>query len=95
MKNNKVIIIIMGVIIVLLIAVVVFLLVRDNNEVNNDNNQVVTDATKFAEEYTLVPDDNVFVYSSVDEIIDILENGAELFIWDFLNVNGVVNMLFI
>ena len=76
MKSNKVVIIIMGVIIVLLIAVVVFLLVRDNNEVNNDNNQVVTDATKFAEEYTLVPDDNVFVYSSVDEIIDILENGA-------------------
>lgn len=75
MKNNKVIIIIMGVIIVLLIAVVVFLLVRDNNEDDNNNN-VVTDAERFAEEYTLVPDDNVFVYSSVDEIIDILENGA-------------------
>ena len=76
MKNNKVIIIIMGVIIVLLIAVVVFLLVRDNNEVNSDNNQVVTDAAKFAEEYPAVAEDNVFVYTDVDKIIDTLENGT-------------------
>ena len=73
--KNKGIIIIMGIIIVALIAVVVFLLVRDNFEDNNDNNEI-TDAERFAEEYTLVPDDNVFVYSSVDEIIDILENGT-------------------
>ena len=76
MKNNKVVIIIMGVIIVLLIAVVVFLLVRDNNEVNSDNNQVVTDAAKFAEEYPAVAEDNVFVYTDVDKIIDTLENGT-------------------
>ena len=73
--KNKGIIIIMGIIIVALIAVVVFMLVRDNFEDNNDNNEI-TDAERFAEEYTLVPDDNVFVYSSVDEIIDILENGT-------------------
>lgn len=73
--KNKGIIITMGIIIVALIAVVVFLLVRDNNEDNSNNNEV-TDAEKFSQEYTLVPDDNVFVYSSVDEIIDILENGT-------------------
>ena len=73
--KNKGIIIIMGIIIVVLLAVVIFLLVRDNSNDNNNNNEI-TDAEKFAEEYTLVPDDNVFVYSSVDEIIDILENGT-------------------
>lgn len=73
--KNKGIIIIMGIIIVALLAVVIFLLVRDNSNDNNNNNEI-TDAEKFAEEYTLVPDDNVFVYSSVDEIIDILENGT-------------------
>ncbi len=72
--KNKGIIITMGIIIVVLIALVVFLLVRDNND--NDNNNEITDAEKFAEEYTSVPNDNVFVYSSVDEVIDILENGT-------------------
>ena len=73
--KNKGIIITMGIIIVALLAVIIFLLVRDNSNDNNNNNEI-TDAKKFAEEYTLVPDDNVFVYSSVDEIIDILENGT-------------------
>ena len=74
--KNKGIIITMGIIIVVLIALVVFLLVRDNNDNDNDNNNEITDAEKFAEEYTSVPNDNVFVYSSVDEVIDILENGT-------------------
>lgn len=73
--KNKVIIIVMSIIIVVLVAVVVFLLVKDNEKDETDNNEI-TDALKFAEEYTLVPDDNVFVYSDVDEIIDILENGT-------------------
>ena len=73
--KNKGIIIVMSIIIVVLIAVVVFLLVKDNEKDETDNNDI-TDALKFAEEYTLVPDDNVFVYSDVDEIIDILENGT-------------------
>ena len=73
--KNKGIIIVMSIIIVVLIAVVVFLLVKDNEKDETDNNEI-TDALKFAEEYTLVPDDNVFVYSDVDEIIDILENGT-------------------
>ena len=73
--KNKGIIIVMSIIIVVLVAVVVFLLVKDNEKDETDNNEI-TDALKFAEEYTLVPDDNVFVYSDVDEIIDILENGT-------------------
>ena len=73
--KNKGIIIVMSIIIVVLIAVVVFLLVKDNEKDETDDNKI-TDALKFAEEYTLVPDDNVFVYSDVDEIIDILENGT-------------------
>ena len=35
-----------------------------------------TDAIKFSEEYTQVPQDNLFVYKSVDDIIKILEHGT-------------------
>lgn len=67
----------MGVIIVVLIGVVVYLLVKENNNANNDTNDKpeITDASKFADEYTEISEDNVFVYASVDEIIDTLENG--------------------
>ena len=75
--KNKNIIIAMGVIIVVLIGVVIYLLVKENNNANNDTNDKpeITDASKFADEYTELTDDNVFVYASVDEIIDTLENG--------------------
>lgn len=75
--KNKNIIIAMGVIIVALIGVVVYLLVKENKNANNDTNDKpeITDASKFADEYTELNDDNVFVYASVDEIIDTLENG--------------------
>lgn len=73
--KNKGIIITMGIIIVALIVVVIFLLVKDNGGNDNNNNEI-TDAQRFSEEYNLVPEDNAFVYSSVDEIIDILENGT-------------------
>lgn len=36
----------------------------------------LTDAERFAEEYTEVSEDNVFVYKTIDEIINILENGT-------------------
>ena len=35
-----------------------------------------TDGKKFAEEYGSVTEDNVFVYRSIDEIINILEHGT-------------------
>lgn len=75
--KNKNIIIAMGVIIVALIGVVIYLLVKENKNANNDTNDKpeITDASKFADEYTELTDDNVFVYASVDEIIDTLENG--------------------
>ncbi len=36
----------------------------------------LTDAKKFAKEYTGVTEDNVFVYSTIDEIISVLEKGT-------------------
>ena len=75
--KNKNIIIAMGVIIVALIGVVIYLLVKENNNANNVTNDKpeITDASKFADEYTEISEDNVFVYASVDEIIDTLKNG--------------------
>lgn len=72
--KNKGLIIGLVAIIVILIGVVVFLLVRDNNEENVETTP--TDAEKFAEEYPSMPDDNVFIYATVDEIIDVLDGGS-------------------
>lgn len=72
--KNKGLIIGLVAIIVILIGVVVFLLVRDNNEENVETTP--TDAEKFAEEYPSMPDDNVFTYATVDEIIDVLDGGS-------------------
>ena len=72
--KNKGLIIGFVAIIVILIGVVVFLLVRDNNEENVETTP--TDAEKFAEEYPSMPDDNVFTYATVDEIIDVLDGGS-------------------
>lgn len=36
----------------------------------------LTDALKFKEEYTLVPEDNVFVYRDYEEIVRIMEHGT-------------------
>lgn len=41
-----------------------------------NNDEVLSDASKFKEEYTEVDEDNVFVYRSIDEIINILEKGT-------------------
>lgn len=72
--KNKGLIIGLVAIIIILIGVVVFLLVRDNNEENVE--ATPTDAEKFAEEYPSMPDDNVFTYATVDEIIDVLDGGS-------------------
>lgn len=39
--------------------------------------------TKFTDEYTLVDKDNVFVYSNIDEIANILENGTGIIFMSF------------
>ena len=60
-------------IIIILIGVVIYLLVRDNNK---EDVETPTDAQKFSEEYSSISDDNVFVYASFDEIIDVLDGGS-------------------
>ena len=74
MKDNKTNIILLIVIVVLLM-VIVFLLIRNKDD-NTAKNNEVNYAEKFAEEYTQVDEDNVFVYADIEEIIDILENGS-------------------
>ena len=62
----------MGIIIVILVGIIIFLLV------NNTGNEksVETDATRFAEEYTSVDENNRFKYATMDEVINTLEDGT-------------------
>lgn len=66
--NKKVKYIILGVLLLLIASVVVYFVF-----IKKDNN---TDNIKFSKEYTSVSKDNVFVYRSKDEIINILEHGT-------------------
>ena len=79
----------MASIIVILIGIIIFLLVNNNIEKEETKK---SDAEKFAEEYTLVDKDNRFVYTEIDEIINILEEGTGIVYLGFQNVNGVNNM---
>ena len=67
--ENKKIIVIMGAIIVILIGVIIFLIVN-----NNLKNNEISDAVKFSREYGTVNEDNVFVYTDIDKIINVLEH---------------------
>ena len=66
---KKKIIIIIGVVLVIALGVLGYLYL---NKEKNSN----IDGKKFAEEYTSVTKDNVFVYRSAEEIINILEHGT-------------------
>ncbi len=66
--NKKVKYIILGVLLILIASLVVYFVF-----IKKDNN---TDNIKFSKEYTSVSKDNVFVYRSKDEIINILEHGT-------------------
>lgn len=66
--NKKVKYIILGVLLLLIASLVVYFIF-----IKKDNN---TDNIKFSKEYTSVSKDNVFVYRSKDEIINILEHGT-------------------
>lgn len=70
--KNKGIIITMGIIIFILIGVIIFLLVGNNKE----EETVLSDAARFSQEYTLIDENNKFVYADIDEVIDILEDGT-------------------
>lgn len=49
----------------------------------NKEKEVETDSEKFAKEYTLVGEENLFVYRDIDEIIKILENGTGVVLLGF------------
>ena len=70
--KSKGIIITLGIIIVILIGIIIFLLVGNNKE----EETVLSDAARFSQEYTLVDKNNKFVYSDIDEVIDVLEDGT-------------------
>lgn len=66
--DKKIKYIILGVLLLLIASLVVYFVF-----IKKDNN---TDNIKFSKEYTSVSKDNVFVYRSKDEIINILEHGT-------------------
>lgn len=66
--DKKVKYIILGVLLLLIASLVVYFVF-----IKKDNN---TDNIKFSKEYTSISEDNVFVYRSKDEIINILEHGT-------------------
>lgn len=73
LSNKK----IMGIgLVVIALIVLVFVLVFNGS----DN---ISDGEKFSLEYTQVGLDNVFVYRSSDEIIDILEHGTGVILFGF------------
>lgn len=81
MKKNSIIIIVL--IVVLGLGIGGFFLLKDKDEEkekekepNNNAVETLTDAQRFAKEYSGVNEDNVFVYKNVDEIIKIMENGT-------------------
>ena len=68
--KKKVLFIVLGFIVVLGMGLGIFFGVKAYREAN------MTDAQKFAKEYTEVSDDNVFVYRDIDEIIQIMDEGT-------------------
>lgn len=73
MKSKKIFAVVSVVIIVGILGLTYFLLNRDSNEKNKVEK---TDAQKFAEEYTSISEDNVFVYATAEEIIKVMKNGT-------------------
>ena len=51
--------------------------------INRDSTKSESDAVKFAQEYTEVGEDNLYVYRTIDEIIKILENGTGVVLLGF------------
>ena len=66
---KKKIIIIIGVVLVIALGVLGYFYLNKEKNTN-------VDGKKFAAEYTSVTEDNVFVYRTIDEIINILEHGT-------------------
>ena len=67
--KKKNILLITVIILVILLIIGAFLFFNKSETVENDNKT-------FASEYSLVGEDNIFVYRSAEEIINILEHGT-------------------
>ena len=66
---KKKVIILLGVVLVIALGVLGYFYLNKEKNTN-------VDGKRFAEEYTSVTEDNVFVYRNIDEIINILEHGT-------------------
>ena len=66
---KKKVVILLGVVLVIALGVLGYLYLNKEKNTN-------VDGKRFAEEYTSVTEDNVFVYRNIDEIINILEHGT-------------------
>lgn len=71
--------ILLGITVLVIVAIVVGVVLI----LNKNNKTEITDAVKFSGEYTEIDKNNVFVYRSVDEIINILENGTGIVLLGF------------
>ena len=60
----------------LLVAIGGYVTFQKKEDVNSKTPNVSEDSKNFAQEYTNVSEDNVFVYKNVDEIIKIMEHGT-------------------
>lgn len=69
--------------IIALILIIVLLVILLVTTYNKKKGQEETDAIKFAEEYTEVGEDNLYVYRTYDELVKILENGTGVVLLGF------------
>lgn len=67
-----------GLVLIIVLLVILLFKTTDKAEENNQN-----DAIKFAQEYTEVGEDNLYVYRTYDELIKILENGTGVILLGF------------
>ena len=71
MKKNNIIVLIISILIIILVVVGIVFMINKKEERNE-----ITDGEKFSQEYTELDQDNVYVFRSIDEIINILEKGT-------------------
>lgn len=68
--------------IIIIIVLVALIFINSNNDKPLEE-ESGNDAIKFAEEYTEVGEDNLYVYRTYDEIIKILDNGTGVILFGF------------
>ena len=62
-----------AILVVVIISVIAIFMLNGNDDKKGNS---LTDAEKFASEYTQVTKENVFVYRDIDQIINIMKNGT-------------------